>query len=63
MEVETVHHLIADWTSYRDAAAALLLEKLHLASPRYVLRPEHRGRHDLDGTQGGRTKPTVAALI
>jgi hypothetical protein len=42
--------LITDWIVYRDAAAAMLVTELRLSSPRDVLRPEHRGRRDLDGT-------------
>jgi hypothetical protein len=45
-----VQQLIADWMSHRDAAAALLVAQLNLDSPRDVMRPEHRGRHDLEGT-------------
>jgi hypothetical protein len=45
-----VQHLIADWISHRDAAAALLVDQLNLESPRDVLRREHRGRHDLEQT-------------
>ncbi|WP_390621047.1 DUF6896 domain-containing protein [Stieleria neptunia] len=42
--------MIANWITHRDAAAALLVAELNLESPRDVLRPENRGRHDLDGT-------------
>src|SRR4051812_39205014 len=45
-----IHELIDDWIVHREAAAALLVEHLHLESPQDVLRPEHRGRYELEGT-------------
>ncbi|WP_372720467.1 hypothetical protein [Novipirellula sp.] len=42
--------MIADWMSHRDDAVTLLVDELNLECPRDVLRPEHRGRHDLVGT-------------
>ena len=50
IDATTIRRLIDDWVAYRDAAAALLVDKLRLDSPRDVLRPENRGRHELVGT-------------
>jgi hypothetical protein len=46
----TVQQFFSDWIVYRDAAAALLVTELRLASPRDVLRREHRGPRNLGET-------------
>ena len=49
-DIDAAKQLITDWTAYRDMGAQILVDALGLDSPHNVLRPEHRGHHELPGT-------------
>ncbi|MEO1529747.1 MAG: hypothetical protein AAFX06_30380, partial [Planctomycetota bacterium] len=50
IEDEMANRLIDDWIAYRDTAAAMLVKHLGLELAVDVLRPEHRGRHEIPNT-------------
>ncbi len=49
-DVDAANQLIDAWLAYRDMAAQVLVTSLNLESPKDVLRPAFRGRHELKGT-------------
>ncbi|MCA8990096.1 MAG: hypothetical protein KDA78_20785 [Planctomycetaceae bacterium] len=49
-EYDAANSLIDAWLAYRDMAAQLLVTHLNLESPKQILRPALRGKHELIGT-------------
>jgi len=49
-DVDAANELIDAWLAYRDMAVQVLVTSLNLDSPKDVLRPALRGRHELLGT-------------